>query len=163
MKETLKSTCRFMVGVVLAAGFLGCSGQHLSSPREKAKLPEALTNLGGQYVWDDQKKRYHYSDKLRLDTIVTSENRQQVLPVLVACIDDKSLTKTQLNGKFVMLGILCYQALTQIVYYEHASDRSGDIATNWPGHITPVATLDQLRSAKKAWQQVLDNNTFIFL
>lgn len=151
-----------LASLVLAAGFFGCSDQIWSKPSGQAMLLGALTNLGGQYVWDEKAKLYRYSDKLKLDEIVTLENRQQVLPVLVACIDDESPTQTRLNGKPVMLGILCYQALTQIVYYE-PTEPGGDISKSWPGHISPIATVNELRAAKRAWQQVLENKAFIFL
>ncbi|MBI5750626.1 MAG: hypothetical protein HZA59_00590 [Hydrogenophilales bacterium] len=134
----------------------------MSKQNEKTSISEALGNAGGQYVWDEETKRYRYSDKVRLDEIVTSENRQQALPILVACIDDESPTQTRLNGRPVMLGILCYQALTQIAYYE-PTEPGGDISKSWPGHISPIATVNELRAAKKAWQQVLENKLFIFL
>lgn len=163
MKEFKRVCWLLAASAVLTASILGCSDQPLK-PNTEVKLPAVLKTLGGQYIWDEQTKRYHYSGKFILDKIIASENRQQVLPVLVACIDDEFPTETQLNGKSVMLGILCYQALTQIVYHEPTSGRlDGDIATNWPGYITPMATIDELRSAKKAWQQVFNNKTFIFL
>lgn len=160
--KTFQRALWMLAGLVLVASFFGCSDQIRSKPSGQARLLETLTNLGGQYVWDEQTKRYRYSDKVRLDEIVTSENRQQVLPVLVACIDDESPTQTRLNGKPVMLGILCYQALTQIAYYE-PTEPGGDISKSWPGHISPIATVNDLRAAKRAWQQVLENKAFIFL
>lgn len=163
MKEFKRVCWLLAASAVLTASILGCSDQFLKS-NAKVELPAALKTLGGQYIWDEQTKRYHYSGKFILDKIIASENRQKILPVLVACIDDEFPTETQLNGKSVILGILCYQALTQTVYHEPTSGRlDGDIATNWPGYTSPIATIDELRSAKKAWQQVLNSKTFIFL
>ena len=47
----------------------------------------------------------------------------------MACMDEKSPTKTLLEGKVVMLGAVCNQAVTQLVYYEHA-DKQGDVASD---------------------------------
>ncbi len=121
-----------------------------------------LASIGGQYIWDEKSKRYNFTEKLKLEKIVSAENRQQALPILVACMDDESPTQTKLIEKPVMLGVLCYQALTHLVYYE-PTEPGGDIAKSWPGHILPNATLTELRAAKRAWQQVLDSKTYIFL
>lgn len=160
--KTFQRTLWMLAGFVFAASFFGCSNQTWSKPSGQARLVGALSNLGGQYVWNEQTKRYGYSDKLKLDEIVALENRQDVLPILVACIDDESPTQTRLNGRPVMLGILCYQALTQIAYYE-PTEPGGDVSKAWPGHVSPNATVNELRTAKKAWQQVLESKSFIFL
>ena len=153
----------FMImGLTLAVVFSGCTDKNNPKSNGVTNLPSSLAKLEGQYVLQEQTRAYQYADKIKLESIISAEDRQQVLLVLVACLDDTSLTKTTLNGKPLMLGVLCYQALTQTVYYE-PTDSHGDIAGHWPGHLTPNATISELQAAKKAWRHVLENKSYIFL
>lgn len=160
--NAFKQIGRVLVGIALATSLFGCTTQSLSKPSLSEKLPVALANIGGQYIWDAQTKKYQFSDKFKLDQIVNAENKLHALHVLVSCMDDESQTKTQLDNKFVKLGVLCYQGVTQIVYYEPV-DKHGDIAGIWPGYISPAASIVEMREAKKAWQRVLEKKTYIFL
>ena len=143
----------------LATGLLGCMNK--SAPNEAEALRIAVLNLGGQYTKDAQGK-YQYSDKIKLDAVITKGDQDNNLNSLVSCMDDATPSKTLLEGKAVMLGVLCNQAVTQLVYYEQA-DKQGDIASDWPGYIAPTANIEGLRAAKQAWLKVLENKAFIKL
>ena len=143
--------------LTLGTGLLGCMNK---TPTEAEVLRNALLSLGGQYTKDAQGK-YQYSDKIKLDAVITKGDQDKNLNSLVSCMDDATSSQTLLEGKAVMLGVLCNQAVTQLVYYEQ-TDKHGDVA-QWPGYIAPTATIEELRAAKKAWQAVLENKSFIKL
>ncbi len=65
---------------------------------------------------------------------------------LVDCLDRREPTATALGGRPVLLGALCFEALTHIAYAEPEGAESG----NWPGVVFPTATDAQLRAAKAA-------------
>lgn len=168
MKAFNEKVCLVLAGLTLLVSLSGCSSPVLTVPSEK-KIPEMLANLGGQYVWDPESKRYRYTDTSngvdKFEEIVTSsKNSERVLYILVSCMDNETPTQTRLNGKPVMLGILCNRALLGFVAYRFPVDSSGDIREgHWPGYIEPDATLEELRAAKKAWQQALEKKDYLFM
>jgi len=83
----------------------------------------------------------------------------QIVRDLVDCLDDATPSATTLKGDRVPVGVVCYEALSQIVYYE-PTEPNGDIARWWPGHVEPTATLSQLQEAKRAWADVLKKKAY---
>lgn len=71
---------------------------------------------------------------------------------LIGCLDDISASASLLDGKPVFTGIICYEALSQLVYYETAAS-TGDIAAQWIGIITPRFSPQEMRKAKAAWKK----------
>lgn len=168
MKAFNEKVYLVLAGLTLLVSLSGCSTQVLTVASEK-KIPEMLTKLGGQYVLDPGSKRYHYTathngtDKFE-EIVTSSKNSERVLTILVSCMDNETPTQTRLNGKPVMLGILCNRALLGFVAYRFPVDSSGDILEgHWPGYIEPDATLEELRAAKKAWQQALEEKNYLFM
>lgn len=78
---------------------------------------------------------------------------------LAQCVGDTTPTRTTLKGTPVRLGVLCYEALTRLIYHEE-TDASGDIDPDWPGALLPGATTADLRKAQRAWLTVLRQGTF---
>jgi len=85
----------------------------------------------------------------------------QVISTLVGCLDDTTPTMVTYRGKNVPLGIMCYEALNSICYYE-ATDKNGNI-TAWEGTVLPGATKADLKTAKRAWKTILKKRTYIML
>jgi hypothetical protein len=56
--------------------------------------------------------------------------------------------------------MVCYEALTQLVYYEPTAP-SGDVALEWEGYVAPSASAQDLRAAKKAWMQMVEQDAYI--
>ena len=145
--------------LTLATSLFGCMNQRSSSDAETLRF--TLLTLGGQYTKDLQGK-YHYSEKIKLDSVITKDDQDRNLKYSVSCMDDETPSKTLLEGKAVVLGVICNQAATLLGYYEH-TDKQGETTSHWPGYIAPTATIEELRSAKKAWLNVLENKTYIKL
>ena len=153
---------RFVIVVSLFLSLVACNGVTDPPSAVEPGVRKSLSNIEGQYLWNSELERYVFSDKLKLEEIISSGNQEQTLLELVDCLDDLSPTKARLDEKSVVLGVVCYEALTQLAYYE-ATTPEGDIAGEWEGNISPNATSEELRAAKRAWHNVLREKKYIFL
>lgn len=147
----------------LLAGPWGCShGQELRTSTASASLADALSEVPGRFAWRDDLRRYVYSESAQLEKIVSAYKPEDALRSLVACLDDSRLSNSTLENKPVAVGVVCYQALSQIAYHEKAGPK-GDISPEWAGHIGPKATAEERAAAKKAWEKVLKEGSYHFL
>jgi hypothetical protein len=121
-----------------------------------------LREMKGEYLWNDELKRYIYSEKDLIEKILSTIEPELAVNVLVNSLDDLSLTNSTLRGKRLVTGVICYEALSQTVYYEPTT-QEGDIAMKWPGHILPTATPDELNEAKRAWEKVVESKSYLLL
>jgi hypothetical protein len=124
-------------------------------------LKRAIEQLHGVYTWRGDLDRWDYSAKAELEVILSKSPSEHAVGVLIGCLDDTSMSASVLDGKPVALGIVCYQGLSQLVYYE-PSDNSGDIETSWPGFISPKASKAEMKKAKIAWKKAQDAKLLIF-
>jgi hypothetical protein len=85
----------------------------------------------------------------------------EVISTLVGSLDDMSPTNVMYRGNAVPLGVMCYEALHTICYYE-ASDKDGNI-TAWEGTVLPGATEADLKTAKRAWEKILKKKAYNML
>jgi hypothetical protein len=145
--------------VALVLTCWGCSNTP-SGTREASQQPapaqdmrSGLSRLRGVYEWNDDVRAYVFSDKPAIAEIV-GEASDATIDQLVECLDDQAPSATTLKGQPVPTGVLCREALGQIVYYE-ATAPNGDIAAKWPGNIEPTATGADLQAAKRAWREVV--------
>ena len=143
-----------VAGLVLA--LTACSTA--PSAQSGTAIRATLSRVSASYEWSAASKRYRFSDKATLERLVGSAG-DQIVRDLVDCLDDTTPSATTLKGGLVPVGVVCYEALTQIVYYE-PTEPSGDIAKRWPGHIEPTATPIQLQEAKRAWTEVLRKKAY---
>lgn len=143
----------------------------LSACFENTPLPDSdvkypmlteLRAINGEYQWNDELKRFIYSEKSLIEKILANREPELAVSALVNCLDDLTLTNSTLGGKRLVTGVVCYEALSQTAYYEPTS-QEGDIEKKWPGHILPTANPDELKEAKLAWKKVLDSKSYIFL
>lgn len=162
MVRKTSPTWRLAYLLILSAVLAGCFQTPDIKADDTSRLSASLMSLGGRYIWDEKGKRFYFSEKNRLEQIIESSGRERSLVILLDCMDDDTPTQTLLGDKHVALGMLCYQALTQTIYYE-PNDASGDIDVKWPGYVTADATIEQLREAKKAWKTVVVAKRHIFL
>jgi hypothetical protein len=125
---------------------------------ETPSVQSRLAELVGSYRYNDDTKAYVFTDKRAIEAIVGTATDQTVRD-LVNCLDDRRPSRTVLKGEPVAVGVVCYEALTQTVYYEPTAP-NGDIAATWPGHIEPTATAEQLAAAKRAWTDVVDRKAY---
>jgi hypothetical protein len=150
-----------ILSLAILIGITGCAVDGQSRSGSAAELTHALGEVTGTYVWRDDLDRYDYSEKLKLEEIVSDRRQEDVVAALVECLDDPSLSRSLIEGRQVAVGLVCYQALTQQVYYEPTAP-DGDIAVEWPGHVSPKATPDEMRAAKGAWRQAANAGLLVF-
>jgi hypothetical protein len=148
--------------VLVAAVSTGWGCSNAPSPTSEAPKEQAapvqdmrsqLSRLSGMYEWNDDVRGYVFSDKPAIAEIV-GEGSDATIDQLVECLDDLAPSVTTLKGQQVPTGVLCREALGQIVYYE-ATTPNGDIAAKWPGNVEPTATGADLQAAKRAWREVV--------
>ena len=75
---------------------------------------------------------------------------------LTDCLDNPQPSSTTLEGKPVPIGVVCYEALLYTAYAEPEGSDTGE----WPGIVLPTATVEELRAAKAAWQQVVREKSY---
>jgi hypothetical protein len=110
------------------------------------------------YEWNDDVRGYVFTDKPRVAEIV-GEGSEATIDQLVECLDDQAPSATVLKGQRVPIGVLCREALGQIIYYE-ATVPNGDVAAKWPGNFEPTATGADLQAAKRAWRDVVGKKLY---
>lgn len=149
--------------VVLAAlvAMTAWIGDRQSSAGESSDMRRAIAEINGTYTWRGDLNRYEYSDKLRLEQILSVQPPKHAVTSLIECLDDISASASTLDGKPVALGIVCYEALTQLVYYE-PTEPGGDVAASWPGFISPRASPQDMRDAKAAWKKAEAAKLLVF-
>jgi hypothetical protein len=157
--------CVRSAGVIFIAAWVLASCANRGQPPTAAPgvdLPTQLAQIRGEYRWDSKLDRYVYTETLALAAAVDAYDPHSAVATLVGCLDDTAETRSTLDLKPVAIGVVCYEALSVLAYYE-PTDSSGDVASGWPGHITPTATAGQLVAAKKAWTLVLEQQMYILL
>ena len=140
---------------------IGCLRGLNPHPEETNDLKSILSKIRGTYSWRDDLGRYDYSEKLQIEKVLSTRNSEKSLDALTDCLDDRSETRSRIDNENVPLGIICYEALTQLVYYEPTT-ANGDIAKKWPGYISPKASMQELRKAKQEWKKVIKTKSYIF-
>ncbi len=149
-----------VVSLIVATGTFGCGHNREASAR--TNVIQAIAAVRGTYTWRSDINRYLYSDKSRLEEILLAGNRDEVVSLLVECLDDISPSQSTLDGNPVAVGIICHEALTQLIYYEPTAP-NGDIAADWPGYILPQASPEQMREAQQAWKKAVEDKSFKYL
>jgi len=73
------------------------------------------------------------------------------LAILVECLDRAEPAAATVNGRRVLVGVMCYTVLQRTAYPTEHEDGSGE----WAGVVFPTASAGELEAAKAAWQEVL--------
>lgn len=160
----MQRTIHIAVFLVILAAFgsvVGCDGRPQTLVDEADALKGAIAQLKAVYTWRGDLNRYDYSAKVELDRILSGRYPKSTVAVLIECLDDTSASASVLDGKPVSLGIVCYEGLSLLVYYE-PTDAGGDVAANWPGFISPKASPEEMRNAKAAWKRAQEAKLLIF-
>jgi hypothetical protein len=126
--------------------------------QDESTLTTALAKVGGAYEWNEELKRFVFSDKPAIDKLVEPATDATIRD-LVQCLDDKTPSATTLKDEHVAVGVLCHEALGLIVYYEAAAPNGAPDA-NWPGYVEPTATAEELAAAKRAWSEVVERRAY---
>lgn len=150
-----------LLAVAVFLGMTGCDSGLQSSEREVPDLKGTIAEVKGVYTWHSDLKRYEYSEKPKLEEILSAHSPEHAVAVLIECLDDRSTSASTLDGKPVAIGVVCYEALSQLAYHE-PTDPSGDVATVWPGIVSPGATPKQMQDAKAAWKKAAVLKLLIF-
>lgn len=119
-------------------------------------LRDSLLAIEGEFRWDAARQDYVFSNRPGLAALL-SPSAEANLPALVACIDDARPARATLGGRPVSLGVVCYAALRLMAYVE-APAEGGE---GWPGHIGPLATPDERRAAREAWESALAEGRYV--
>jgi hypothetical protein len=159
MREMIHSVIGFMM-LATATNVMGCAKTNCVSTKEINDLKSHLSQLKGEFIWREDLGKYHYSNKLQIEKILSTQNTEETIVFLVDSLDDKSKTQSKIDNETVPLGIICYEALKQLVYYEPATP-DGDIEQNWPGYISPKSTPEEIKAAKKAWNKIVKTKSYI--
>jgi hypothetical protein len=111
-----------------------------------AGLLSELRAYSDSYEWDSATKRYLLKRPESLEAIVAAhyKSNHNTLDDLVSCMSDESTSRVLLNEKTVALGVVCYEGLTKLVYFEPGSSK-------WPGYVEANASHEQLVAAQKAY------------
>jgi len=144
------------ITLLCSGGYLAAQGS--SQVKEMSSRPafiDLLKRMNGVYHWNAATKSYVFDQKAELERLLTGRDDRNDLIELADCIDDLQPSNSTLNGKQVPVGIICYQALTQLIYFEPTT-QTGDVAKHWPGYIKPDASQRQLKLAKRAWLKVIE-------
>ena len=153
---------QYLVFAAVALGLAACNLKAESLPTAAdVGLAEEIRMVEGRFDLWKEKNRYVFSAMMKLEKIVSSRKPDVAIHQLVDCVDDLRPSNATLNGKALVVGVVCYQALTQTVAHEETGP-DGDIVLKWPGHISPTATPGELAAAKKAWKKVLREGTYSF-
>jgi hypothetical protein len=152
-----RKACVLVAAVSTGWGCSNAPGRTQEGSQEQAApaqdLRSQLSRLGGEYEWNDDVRGYVFTDKRAIAALV-GQGSSATIDQLVECLDDQTRSVTLLKGQHVPTGVLCREALGQIIYYE-ATVPGGDIAMRWPGNIEPTATAADLQAAKRAWREVV--------
>jgi hypothetical protein len=138
---------------------IGCNNESSQKSKWKNPLIESIANFSGEYTLIKESGAFDYSLKIALDSLTRQFDQNTILDTLVNYMDDTASSKSVYEGKPVMVGVLCFEALSLLIYYEPV-DETGDIARDWKGFIKPGATPAELKTAKEAWKKVLQSKTF---
>lgn len=160
MKQNAQAKILFTIILAISC-LIGCSQQLQKRVDDADSLKQSLARLNGVYTWQADIQRYDFSAKSELEKILSGTPPKQVVEILIECLDDTSSSASVLNEKRVFLGIVCYEGLSQLVYYE-PTDATGDIDTQWPGFISPTASPQEMRNAKTEWKKAQTTNRLIF-
>jgi hypothetical protein len=139
--------------VAVAIVVAGCEARS-----QAPSLKESLAGVAGVYT--AAATGYDYSAREELERILSTAEPRAIVPVLVDCLDNSAPSRSTLDGRPVSVGMVCYEALTQLVYYEPTAP-SGDVALEWEGYVAPSASAQDLRAAKKAWMQMVEQDAYI--
>jgi hypothetical protein len=152
----------FLLTLCIALGaFIGCDRPPEAQITESDDMKRAIAQLKGTYTWRGDLDRYDYSAKVKLDEIVSAKPPEYAVGNLIACLDDISPSASVLDAKTVPIGIICYEGLSLLAYYE-PTEPNGDVSAHWPGLISPKASPDEMRNAKTAWQKAHERKLLIF-
>jgi hypothetical protein len=114
-----------------------------------------LHGYSDTFEWNSSMKRHLLKHPESLEAVVAAfyKSDPRALNDLVRCLSDESPSRVTLGDKPVPIGIVCYEGLTKLVYFEADSPQ-------WPGYIDASATHKELLAAQAAWQRVIKDRAF---
>jgi hypothetical protein len=137
----------------------GCSNGLTRKDTWKNPAVISLANYNGEYILKNETGAGDFSGKLAFDSIIRQYDQKTIIDTLIKYMDDTAASKSVYQGKPVMTGVLCYEALSILIYYEPL-DNNGDIALSWEGFVKPGSTTSELKAAKVAWEKVRKEKTY---
>jgi hypothetical protein len=163
MTDPLRRIAWRRAALLMTLIVVGCMPAGAAQPPvSEGALIQRLRTLSATYTWDKELERYVFSAKVTLESLLKNQSPERELHTLVNCLRDAAPSNTTLDDKPIALGVICYEALTQVAYYEPTAP-NGDVAADWPGIITPKASVAELAAAYKAWKKVLAKHAYILL
>jgi hypothetical protein len=119
-------------------------------------LIDSLGRVSGQFE-QEQSGQWGFASGVALFEAIGTFGDSAVSR-LVACIDDLTPAAALLRNRPVARGVMCYQALRHVAYAEPEGSDTGE----WPGVVSPTATANQLRAAKRAWTDIVRARSYRF-
>ena len=84
---------------------------------------------------------------------------QPTLERLVECMGTTDASNVSHDGKRLTVGMVCYAALANLIYYEDTNE-AGEAGARWTGHIDLTASPRQQRAAQSAWHDVVARRVY---
>jgi hypothetical protein len=125
-------------------------------------LLQALWTTKGSFVGRDFSGHRAAFRNLSTYADQSSANADTVVSRLVECMDRTELSEATSLGVPVSRGMMCYQALRWIAYYE-AVDEHGELTGEWVGHVELNATPAEMKAAQDAWREVVRKHSYSLL
>ncbi len=151
-----------LVLLIMFVWIAGCGRDRQDLADKTPDLKQAIAAIKGTYTWRSDLNQYVFSHKSTLEELLVAQSPDVAVTTLIDCLDDTSASASMVGGKPVPVGIVCYEALTQLVCHE-PTDPNGDIAADWPGSISLFASPQEMRKAKTAWKKAADEKLLSFL
>ncbi len=152
---TKLKTTFFLLCLILA----GCQ---ISSNNNEPKVIKEIRDIKGSFVFNKNTNDYEYDKKEELERLFKSvSDKEELVQQLYSYLDNESLSNSYFNGKQLPIGNICYQALSQLIYYE-PNDEHGDLNQNWKGNVEPYSNLEKLKEAKLLLKIIIEKKTYIY-
>jgi hypothetical protein len=134
----------------------GTDLQQQNAPDSLGVLIERLRHIPGEFSADPRS-----DPELPLDVVRAFVHfGHTAVARLVDCMDFEDPVAATIAGEGeVLLGFMCYFALVRFVHYEPTDDL-GFIDGEWPGYLSPDATIRELRVAKRTWETVIRTGSY---
>jgi hypothetical protein len=120
-------------------------------------LIQQLGRLRGEFGFSDMTQTWEFiGDDKTLNAF--GDFADSAVGRLVECLDAGSSTHVRVGDRQALLGVMCYTALRRVAYVENPPG-----GKPWAGVVSPDATIEQLRRAKLAWQEVVKKKLYRLL
>jgi hypothetical protein len=126
-----------------------------------ARLIHSLASLRGRFSRTGIGFAWEFEGDMHLFHAIADFGDSAVAR-LVSCLTDTTKAVATVEGRTVLVGVMCYEALRRVAYFEWDPDDYRDAPSHrWPGSMDPTADPQQLRTAHDAWAEIVRRGLYI--